>query len=148
VHGQLLAIDTGIPPLRHLIAAGHGYLVPRSDGRLIVGTTAERVGFRRSVTVGGLQRLTSIAVRVTPGTANRPVIAHWAGFRPGTPDGLPILGPDPEMPGLIYATGHFRNGILLAPLTAEIVAALVREEPSPVDLSPYGRDRFGRSEAD
>jgi glycine oxidase len=85
--------------------------------------------------------LVQAAARVVPGFADAPVVAHWAGLRPGTPDGLPLLGQDPEMPGLVYATGHYRNGILLAPITAEIVGMLARGGPPPVDVEPFSAAR-------
>jgi glycine oxidase len=142
VHGQLLSVESGAPFLRHLVAWGPRYIVPRADGRLIVGTTVEKVGFRQGVTVAGLRSLAEGALRLVPGLADRPPVAHWSGLRPGTPDGLPILGPDPDQPDLLYATGHYRNGILLAPLTAELIRSLVFGESPSVDLSPYRRNRF------
>jgi glycine oxidase len=142
VHGQLLAIDGSPRSMAHIIVTSRGYMVPRSDGRLIVGTTSDRFGFRASVTAGGLQRLTSVALEIAPDVADLPVVAHWSGLRPGTPDGLPILGRDPEFPALIYATGHYRNGILLGPLTGELIGSIACGQPIDVDLRPFEIARF------
>ncbi|MEX2572261.1 MAG: glycine oxidase ThiO [Gemmatimonadota bacterium] len=142
VHGQLLSIETGPPLLRHVMGSLRGYLVPRADGRLIVGTTVDHMGFRTAVTPAGLQRLTSIAIEIAPAVADQPVAAHWSGLRPGTPDGLPILGRDPDSPRIIYATGHFRNGILLGPLTGEIIGSLALGGAPGLDLSAFRPDRF------
>jgi glycine oxidase len=142
VHGQLLAIDSAEPFLRHIIATPRGYLVPRSGGRAIVGATSERVGFREGTTLAGLRQLASIALEISPSLEGRPVAAHWGGFRPGTPDDLPILGADPDVPSLIYATGHYRNGILLAPITGEIIGGLAVGGQTDADLFPYRPDRF------
>lgn len=142
VHGQLIALDTTPPVLRHNVASARGYIVPRADGRLIVGATMERVGFHTAVTPVGMSAMTQVAIQISDELRDRRILAHWSGLRPGTPDGLPILGPDPDLPHLIYATGHFRNGILLAPVTAEIVGDLVASRPPRVDLAPYRADRF------
>jgi glycine oxidase len=141
VHGQLLALKT-IPPLfRHVIHSPGVYLVPRADGRLIVGATVERVGFEKAVTPAGLMSLLRPALEIAPALASMPVVELWSGLRPGTPDGLPIIGPDPEVTGLHYAVGHYRNGILLAPVTAELIAGSVRGSATR-DLSPFSISRF------
>ncbi|MDR0787407.1 MAG: glycine oxidase ThiO [Gemmatimonadota bacterium] len=142
VHGQLLALEMAPPALGYTLVSGDIYLVPRRDGRLLVGATSERVGFRRANTAGGMQRLTSAAVRLVPGLAERPVVSWWSGLRPATPDGLPVLGEDPAMPGVIYATGHYRNGILLAPVTGELVGGLVAGDGGGEELAPFGVGRF------
>ncbi len=142
LHGQLLSLTTAPPLLRHIVGSPRGYMVPRSDGRLIVGTTQERTGFRTAVTPRGLQTITAIAVEMAPGLSEVPVESFWSGLRPGTPDSLPILGPDPEAPGLLYATGHFRNGILLAPLTAVVIGGLALGRLPEIDLTPFRPDRF------
>jgi glycine oxidase len=142
VHGQLLALES-IPPLfRHVVDSPRCYLVPRAEGRVIAGATVERAGYRKAVTPSGLRRLIDGAVEIAPALEHAPLAEAWAGLRPGTPDGLPLLGADPDVAGLFYATGHFRNGILLAPLTGELVGGLLLGEPADVDLSPYRPDRF------
>ncbi len=142
VHGQLFALEMGSPELRHTVSGAEGYMVPRADGRLIVGATVERIGYRAAVTTAGMMQLTSAALRMAPGLGDRPIVAQWSGFRPGTPDGLPILGRDPQVPQLLYATGHYRNGILLAPLTGELIGSLALGIAPAVDLTPYRIDRF------
>jgi glycine oxidase len=143
VHGQLLAMDTAPPLFRHVVDSPRCYLVPRASGRVIAGATSERVGWRKALTPSGLRRLLDGAVEIAPSLDNAPLAETWSGLRPGTPDGLPILGADPDVPNLLYAAGHFRNGILLTPLTADAVGALLLSEPPAVDLAPYSISRFG-----
>ncbi|MDB4948165.1 MAG: glycine oxidase ThiO [Gemmatimonadetes bacterium] len=142
VMGQLVSVETLPPTFRHVVDSPRCYLVPRADGRLIVGATAERVGYRRAVTPAGVMRLLAGALEIAPSLADAPLAETWSGLRPGTPDGLPILGRDPDLSNLLYATGHFRNGILLAPITGEIVGALLLGEDAAVDLAPFAIDRF------
>lgn len=142
VQGQLLALESVPPLFRHVVDSPRCYLVPRADGRVLAGATVERVGFRKSVTPRGLGYLIDGAVEIAPSLADAPLVECWSGLRPGTPDGMPIIGPDPEVGGLLYATGHFRNGILLAPLTAALIAGLLRGEAvSGLDL--FDARRFG-----
>ncbi|HET8657284.1 MAG TPA: glycine oxidase ThiO [Longimicrobiaceae bacterium] len=141
VHGQLVAIEAP-GSLRHVVDSERAYLVPRSDGRILVGATMESTGFRRAVTAAGVLALLAGALEIAPGLRDAPIVEHWSGLRPGTPDGLPILGPDPGLDGLFYAAGHFRNGILLTPITAEIIRDLVLRGASDRDLAPYSILRF------
>ena len=137
---QLLSYDaTG---LRHVTYGPRGYLVPRTGGGIVAGTTMENVGFISETTPDGIARVRSAAEEIAPALAISPMRSAWAGLRPVTPDMLPILGPDPEQPRIIYACGHSRNGILLAPLTGETVAAMVTEEPITHDLSQFHPTRF------
>jgi glycine oxidase len=142
VMGQLLALQTAPPPFRHVVDSARCYTVPRADGRLIVGATTEHVGHRKTVTAGGVSRLLSGALEVCPALADAPIAETWAGLRPGTSDGLPILGRDPDVPGIIYATGHYRNGILLAPITGEIIGGLLLGDPPSIDIAPFSISRF------
>jgi glycine oxidase len=112
------------PPAHHILASERVYLVPRADGRLIVGATVEEMGFDTAITAGGVHELLREAYRLLPDVAEMELLGATAGLRPGTPNNLPLVGPG-EIDGLILATGHFRNGILLAPLAAETVADLV-----------------------
>lgn len=144
VRGQLLALTAN--PLSHVVYGPGGYVVPRGE-RTVVGSTMERVEFDCSTTVDGLARVRAAGDRICPALAGAPVHERWAGLRPVTPDGLPILGADPDRPALLYACGHSRNGILLAPLTAACIAALVLGQPSPEDLSPFAVTRFGGTAA-
>jgi glycine oxidase len=142
VHGQLLAIDGTEVRLGHVVDTPRVYLVPRSDGRVIAGATMERTGFRTETTAAATKSLLDAAVEAIPDLEGRPVLEVWSGLRPGTPDGQPILGADPEVSNLFYATGHFRNGILLAPITAEIVDALLAREQPPIDVTDFRIERF------
>jgi glycine oxidase len=140
--GQLVAIETRPPLLRHVVAVhGRGYLVPRRDGTVLAGSTMEMAGFRKEVTVGGLAGILDLARTLVPALADAPVTATWSNFRPYTEDHLPVLGATPVR-GLVLATGHFRNGILLCPVTAQAIADLVATGASSVDLAPFSVSRF------
>jgi glycine oxidase len=139
VRGQMLRLHG--TPLRHAVSGPDAYVVPRGDSTL-VGSTLERVGFDSTTTPSSLARLRAAAVALCPTLAEGGVVDAWAGLRPMTPDGLPLIGQDPEYPWLVYACGHGKNGILLAPLTGECVAALVAGSVPPVDLAPFSVSRF------
>jgi len=142
VRGQMLCFKPPDKFARHVIYSARGYLIPRADGRLLAGSTTEEVGFEKQVTADGRQAIRSMALEIAPGLDSFPVIEAWAGFRPRAPDGLPVIGPARSVPGLIYATGHYRNGILLAPITAELIAeAIVTGKTSPL-LRSFSPDRF------
>jgi glycine oxidase len=136
VKGQILELRSadGAPPCARILASERVYLVPRPDGRLIVGATVEEQGFDTRVTGGGVHELLREAYRLLPDVAEMELVEAMAGLRPGTPDNLPIVGPG-ALDGLLLATGHYRNGILLAPLTGEAVAALLDGEPLPEALA-------------
>lgn len=142
VHGQLIALRAEPDQLSHIVDSPRVYLVPRRGGRVIVGTTTEERGYTRSVSTEVSEQLRAAAAEAVPALANAEMVESWSGLRPGTPDDLPILGPDPEVPNLIYATGHYRNGILLAPLTAELIAGLLMEVDREIDLEPFSIARF------
>ncbi|MGK9165549.1 glycine oxidase ThiO [Inquilinus limosus] len=143
VKGQMLALqmDPAAPLLRHVVWAGKAYLVPRIDGRLIVGATVEERGFDTTVTAGGMLSLLDAAWRALPGIEELPVIESWAGLRPGSRDDAPILGPS-VIDGLVFATGHHRNGILLLPATVEAVAGAILDGRLPTAAEPFRIDRF------
>jgi glycine oxidase len=122
VRGQMLCFETHSEIARHVIYSSRGYLVPRRDGRLLAGSTTERVGFDKRVTDEGTRAIMSMACEIAPSLEHLPLLNSWAGFRPHVEDDLPVIGRDPEVEGLFYATGHYRNGILLAPATAELTA--------------------------
>lgn len=143
LRGQMVELDAVGAGPRHCVASRRAYAVPRLDGRLLVGSTVEDVGFRRGTSAGGIHEILSNLLELAPSMGSKRLARTWSGLRPGTPDGLPVLGKDPETNGLIYATGHYRNGILLAPLTAAIVTALVTDSPPGVGLEPFAPDRFG-----
>ncbi len=143
VRGQMFAVDGSADlPLAYVVEAPGCYVIPREDGRLVVGATAERVGFATGPTPAGVAHLMTAATRVLPALGDLPLIETWSGFRPGTPDDLPVLGRDPVVHGLFYATGHYRNGILLAPVTADILAALIMEEEPPVAIAAFRPGRW------
>lgn len=143
--GQLVAIETRPPLFHHVLSVhGRGYLVPRRDGTVIGGSTVEMVGFRKEVTVGGLAAILDLARTLVPGLADAPVLSSWSNFRPYTEDQLPVLGAT-AVRGLFLATGHHRNGILLAPITGDAIARLVATGDAGVDLTPFSVTRFGQS---
>jgi len=137
--GQLVAYES--IGLRHVAYGPRGYLVPRG-GATIAGSTMESVGFDAATTPDGVAKVNSAAEEICPAISAARVSSAWAGLRPVTPDMLPLLGPDPANPGLLYACGHSRNGILLGPLTGEVIASLVAGEPAGHDLSQFRPDRF------
>jgi glycine oxidase len=143
VKGQMLALrmDPEAPLLRHVVWGPGAYLVPRRDGRLIVGATSEERGFDGSLTAGGVFALLEGAWRALPGVEELAIDEMWAGFRPGSRDDAPILGPS-SVPGLVLATGHHRNGILLTPVTAEAVSRYILEGAVDEAIRPFGIDRF------
>ena len=120
VRGQMLALTSPEVRLQRVLRTERGYLVPRLGGRIVAGSTLEEVGFDKRVTAGGIRKILNAAIELAPNLANAQIVETWAGLRPATPDNLPILGPT-DIEGLFIATGHYRNGILLAPVTAKIV---------------------------
>lgn len=148
VKGQMmaLAMDAAHPLLTHVVWAPGVYLVPRRDGRLLVGATVEDKGFDASLTAGGILSLLEAAWRAVPAIEELPIAETWVGFRPGSRDDAPILGPAP-VAGLVYATGHHRNGILLAPVTADGIAALILDGALDPAIRPFGIERFSRAQA-
>jgi glycine oxidase len=148
IKGQMLSLrmDPVAPLINHVLWAPGVYLVPRRDGRLIVGATVEEKGFDTTITAGGLLSLLDAAWRTVPAIEELPVEETWVGHRPGSRDDAPILGPGP-LQGLIYATGHHRNGILLAPVTADTVASLVLDGVVEPAIRPFGIERFAPARA-
>jgi glycine oxidase len=128
-------------PAERIIASERIYLVPRTDGRLIAGATQEERGFDTTVTAGGVHELLREAYRVLPDVAEMELVGMVAGLRPGTPDNLPIVGRG-AIDGLVLATGHFRNGIMLAPITADAVAATLAGRPVPASMTPADPNRL------
>jgi thiazole synthase len=142
VKGQMVAVRMPSEANLHRVLYGEGiYLVPRQDGRLIIGATVAEVGWNPHNTPQGIQNLLQNAIRLYPAVANWQIEEFWAGFRPGTPDELPILGKSP-CENLFLATGHYRNGILLAPITASLLANLILEGKSDSLLSHFSYSRF------
>jgi glycine oxidase len=147
VKGQVVELRSrsGEPPARHILASERVYLVPRPDGRLVVGATVEEMGFDTAVTAGGIHELLREAYRLLPDVAEMEFLDVTAGLRPGTPNNLPLGGPG-DVDGLLLATGHFRNGILLAPLAAETVADLLAGAPKTARRSSFHEASRGKDE--
>ncbi len=148
VKGQLLSVkmDPGAPLLNHVIWSSGIYLVPRLDGRLIIGATVEERAFNTDLTAGGLLALLEGAWRIVPGIEELPIDETWVGFRPTSRDDAPILGPTP-IKGLVMATGHHRNGVLLAPVTANAVSEFVLTGRIRPEIEPFQLGRFIESRA-
>jgi glycine oxidase len=144
VKGQLLRLRGAVPLIRHVIrgvALGrHVYLVPRADGELVVGATEEERGADTTVTAGGVLDLLRPAADLLPGVAELALTETLAGLRPGTPDNAPVLGRLRD--NILIATGHYRNGVLLAPVTARVIADLITNTSVSVDISAFGAGRF------
>lgn len=143
VRGQIVVLETRRPPRAHPIYTPRGYLVHRRDGRVLVGSTSERVGFRKAVTPRSLIRLIAVALALDPTLEDSVLATAWSGLRPGTEDGRPLLGE--VRPGLLAATGHHRGGILLAPVTAALIAETVLLGRTSRDLAPFSPLRSARS---
>ena len=143
VRGQLLSLARVTHALGRVVWGADCYLVPRAEGRLLVGATSEEVGFDERVTVSGVRDLLESACELVPELWQATFDGARVGLRPATPDSMPIIGPSHRLPGLVYATGHFRNGVLLAPLTAELVAELVEGRSSDAALRYTHPQRFG-----
>ena len=143
VKGQMIALqmDPGAPLLRHVVWAPKAYMAPRADGRLLIGATVEERGFDPALTAGGVLALLEGAWRAVPGIEELPIAEMWTGFRPGSRDDAPVLGPG-AVEGLVLATGHYRNGILLTPVTARAVARYVLEGVIEPAIAPFAPSRF------
>jgi glycine oxidase len=140
VKGQMVAVVGG-PKLQHVIRGDDVYLVPRSDGRIVIGSTLEDTGYNKQTDVNTIQQLLHAARELVPALANARVHEDWAGLRPGTSDNLPILG-EASIPGYFVASGHYRDGILLAPITSQVMTELILGKPTSHDLSAFLPIRF------
>lgn len=142
VRGQMLAVSN-VPPL--ITRALHGddiYVVPRPSGEILIGATVEHAGFLRAVTPDGLASLIVAAVALVPEVGRRSITRSWCGFRPWVPDGQPVLGPWPDVGGLFAATAHYRNGILMAPITAALLTRCIVDGDTPASITPFLPSRF------
>jgi len=145
VRGQMVAVRSDSTPIKRIIHSSDVYLVPRRDGRVLLGATVEYVGFQKAVTVTGLNQLLSAAIELAPSLSGFDIVESWSGLRPDTVDHFPIIGPG-CIENLFLATGHFRNGILLAPITAQLIVQLIIDECVPNQLKPFSIDRFRPSQ--
>jgi glycine oxidase len=141
VKGQMLAVVAEKNLVRHVIRAPEAYIIPRSDGRIVIGATLEEAGYDKRTDIDTIQRLRRGAISLVPKLAEARILEDWAGLRPGTPDNLPILGAT-STPGYFVATGHFRDGILLAPITARVMAQVICSQKPDCELGPFSPSRF------
>ena len=148
IRGQMISFQVQPKVLRHVVNSTAGYLVPRADGRILVGATVEDVGFENAVTQEGLESLVMTAIGILPDVIPPlRVSERWSGLRPFAPDGLPVIGTIPGFENLIVATAHYRNGILLAPKTAEIIAEKIIDQTESPVFKLCGVERFSEARA-
>jgi glycine oxidase len=145
IKGQMLAVVGGKAP-KHVVRSDSVYLVPRSDGRVVIGSTLENAGYNKQTDVNTIEQLFRAALELAPGLGCK-VHEDWAGLRPGTPDDLPILG-ETSTPGYYVATGHYRDGILLAPITEQLMTDLILGKPCGHDLANFASSRFAESSSE
>jgi glycine oxidase len=141
VRGQMLALRPRGASLRRVLRSERAYLVPRRDGRIVAGSTVEEAGFEKRVTPEGVRKIFDAALELFPGLADAELVETWSGLRPGTPDDLPILGPT-GVEGLLIASGHYRNGILLAPVTAKLMRDWIVDGRTHWDAKAFSPLRF------
>jgi glycine oxidase len=150
VRGQVVALRHAGIPLRHVVRSERGYIVPRDHDapqNLVAGSTIENAGYEKAVTSGGLEEILGAVNELGPSLAGAEILDTWSGLRPGTPDQLPILGPT-DLEGLLIATGHYRNGILLAPVTAKLITEWITEGRTTLNCEDFSPLRFMRGNAD
>lgn len=147
IRGQMIAYEAGKLLPRHILHSEDGYLVPRRDGRLLAGASVEDVRFEKGTTPGYVAAMMRMAIDIVPDLGELEIADQWSGLRPKAADGLPVLGAIPGLDGLYFATGHYRNGILLAPITAEIVADDILESKRSPFLDGLGPNRFTKAAA-
>src|SRR5437588_55905 len=141
VRGQIALLHTQPPVLTRVVEYGKRYLVPRPDGRVLVGSTEEDAGFEKQTTAAAIAGLLEFAFSLVPALAQAPLERCWAGLRPGSPDGLPFVGPVPGVDNLFVAAGHYRAGIQLSPATGLVMSELLRGVPTTVPLDAFRLDR-------
>ncbi|MGE3803538.1 MAG: glycine oxidase ThiO [Gemmataceae bacterium] len=141
VRGQIALLNTGVPLFRRVLMLGARYLVPRPDGRVLIGSTEEEAGFDKRNTAAAIRDLIELGTSLVPDLAQANLERSWAGLRPGSPDGMPFLGPAPGFDNLFLAAGHFRAGIQLAPATAQVMTELMAGKPPSVPLEGFGLER-------
>ena len=139
--GQMVALKGALSQISHVLHSSNCYVIPRLDGRTLVGATVEYVGFQKGITAGGISSLLAAAIELSPALKSCEIVEAWSGLRPDTSDHLPILG-ESGVDNLLLATGHFRNGILLAPVTADLIAATIVGGQSISELIPFSIARF------
>lgn len=140
--GQCISVKTDAPLIKKTIFTKGGYIVPKQDGTMLIGATQEEAGFDKRCHVSAVSALHAKAARLLPALEQAELVSTWAGLRPGTRDGLPYMGASSKLPGLIFSTGHYRNGILLAPGTGKLIRQLVTGQQPDMDLSAFTPDRM------
>jgi len=149
VRGQMAVVQAARPALRHALVTPRGYALARRDGRILLGSTRETVGFEKRCTTGGLGGILTAGLELVPSLGGLPLVDSWSGLRPGSADGRPIISRDPAVRGYVVATGHYRSGVLLAPLTAELVAGMLRggsnEWEAPLSLTRFADGATARA---
>lgn len=141
IKGQIIVFAARPGLIRHIIVHQYRYLIPRSDGRILVGSTIEDVGYEKEITVAARQELCRAALDLVPALREYPIEHHWAGLRPGSPDDAPFIGEHPEIKGLFVCAGHYRNGFATGPASARLVVDMLLGRPPDVDPSPFRLDR-------
>ncbi|MFN2533109.1 MAG: glycine oxidase ThiO [Pyrinomonadaceae bacterium] len=142
IRGQMLCFDAQPRVNLHVIYSPRGYIVPRRDGRLLVGSTSEQAGFAKNVTAAGINSMVTNALEISRAIGGLPLRESWAGLRPRASDGLPVIGPYGGIDGVFCATGHYRNGILLAPITGELIAEAIVNNSTSTLIVPFSPNRF------
>jgi glycine oxidase len=137
VKGQMLAFAARPDLLSHIVLNGGRYLIPRQDGLILAGSTLEYTGFDKATSQAARAELETFALELLPELAGFPIETHWAGLRPGSPSGIPYIGPHPEIGGLFFNCGHFRNGFVMAPASARLLADLLLDRPSILPAEAY-----------
>jgi glycine oxidase len=137
VRGQMIMFETHPGLLRHITMHGDYYLIPRQNGLVLAGSTLEYTGYNKETTQAARDVLMTRAIKLVPALSDYKVIKHWAGLRPGTSDGIPFIGEHPGVRGLYLNTGHFRNGVVMAPASAQLLLDCILERDSFTGLAPY-----------
>jgi len=137
VQGQMLLYKADKDLIPSIILAKGKYIIPRKDGRVLVGSTMENVGFNKAITENGLHELTRFVADISPVLLEYPIEKHWAGLRPGSPNGIPFIGEHPAISGLFINSGHFRNGVVMAPASASLMCSLIEGKQIDMDVGPY-----------
>lgn len=138
VRGQMLLFKAAPGAVRHIVMADGHYIIPRRDGHVLVGSTLERAGFDKRTTAEARQELLAAVSQIMPVLLESPLVNHWAGLRPGTEQGIPYISEHPRVSGLYVSAGHFRNGVVLGPASARLLADLMLKRQTVVDPAPYG----------
>ena len=141
VKGQMLLFETKAETLRTMVLDGDQYLIPRRDGKILAGSTVERDDFNKTTTAAARNQLTEFALNLMPSLKKAPIIHHWAGLRPGTEHGIPYIDRHPEISNLSINAGHFRNGLVMGPASAQLMVDLILNRPTAVAPEPYQLSR-------